>query len=109
MVLILETVCIERFHSSPLFNNNNNKYLFNLLKIHKRNNLTNIYIHSNIEIWQQYTGAVDMQNRTHKHPLKDVIHCGTHMRTATGARLFIIDKAKDACTGFFGRLHWVDE
>jgi len=37
--------------------------------------------------WQTlYTGAFDMRNRTHKHPLKDVIHCGSYMHIATKAR-----------------------
>jgi len=46
------------------------------------------YTQSNIKIWQPYTGAVDMRNWTPKHPLKDVLHCGSQMRTATGAQLW---------------------
>jgi len=51
----------------------------------KCNNLTNIYIPIS-KYWQPYTGAVDMRNWTRKHPLKDVIHCCSHMHTATEAR-----------------------
>jgi len=63
------------------------KNLFNLLKIDEsEKSYKHNYLQSNIEIWQPYTDAVDMRNCTHKHPVKDVIHCGSHMRTATGAR-----------------------
>jgi len=61
------------------------------LKIDKRNNLTNIYNKLYIEISKYgshiYTGAaVDLWYWTRKHPLKDVLHCSSHMRTATRAR-----------------------
>jgi len=63
------------------------------------------YIQRNIEIWQPYTGAVDMGIWTRKHPLKDVIHCGSHMRAATGAQQLWCESATIVCCGL-KRLIW---
>jgi len=41
--------------------------------------------------WQPYTGAVDIRNRTRKHPFKDVIHCASYMQISTEAQPNNID------------------
>jgi len=39
-----------------------------------------------VKIRSGITGGVDTRNRTHKHPLKYIVHYGSYMHTATGTR-----------------------
>jgi len=51
-----------------------------------------------------YTGAVDIRNQTHKHPLKDVIHYGSHMHTATKARWLCAYVSRNVLHGSNGKV-----